>query len=169
MADNYVSLTMALPKSEVPQRLASLEDLALIYKDGEALYSISRKNWLTYAVEACASHYGFPRLSYLSQLTSLLGPVEANLAAGELSNLLQAIEQDPASLSELLGQNAWSAHEIRAILQADASPWGPLLESDDGDELPYLLSFLASQLALLRYSVERNLYVAFTQSSPDSY
>lgn len=169
MADNYVSLTMALPKSEVPERLASLEDLALIYKEGQALYSFSRKNWLSYAIEICASHYGFPRLLYLSQLASLLQPAEAHLAAEDLSSLLKAIERDPASLSELLQQDAWSVAEIRSILEADASPWGPLIESDDGDELPYLLSFLVSQLALLRYAAERHLYVAFTQSSPYAY
>jgi hypothetical protein len=55
------------------------------------------------------------------------------------------------------------------MLEAEASPWGPLIESDDGDELPYLLSFLASQLALLRHAVDRHLYVAFAQSSPYAY
>lgn len=166
MANTYVSLTMALPKNEVPERLTSLEELALIYKEGEALSSFSRKNWLIDAVEACATHYGFSGLSYLSQGVSVLSPTEATLAAEALSGLLKAIAQDPASLCELLRQNAWSAREIRAILQADASPWGPLIESDDGDELPYLLSFLASQLALLRYSVEHNFHLAFAQTSP---
>lgn len=166
MANYYASITMALPSDEVPERLSSLEDLSSIYKVGEALDTWSRKNWLIYAVEACASHYGFPRLSYLSQLASLLSPAEASLAAQELSGLLKAIEQNPASLSELLGQDAWSEQEIKAMLQVEASPWGPLVETDDGDELPYLLSFLASQLALLRNAVVQNLYVAFAQSTP---
>ena len=166
MANYYVSITMAPPKGEVPERLASLDDLSLIYKVGEALDTWSRKNWLIYAVEACASHYDLPRLSYLSHLTSVLSPTEANLAAQELSSLLKALEQDPAWLSELLGQDAWSAQEIKAMLNVEASPWGPLVETDDGDELPYLLSFLASQLDLLRYAVRQDLYVAFAQSTP---
>lgn len=165
MADYYVSVTMALPKDEVPERLECLEDLTAIYKDGQALISYSRKNWLICAVEVCATHYGFPRLAYLSQATSLLGPTEAGLAAQDLGNLLEAIGANPAALSEQLGQNAWPDQEIRAMLQADASPWGPLVESDDGDELPYLVSFLVSHLALLRYAVARDLHVAFAQTS----
>lgn len=166
MADVYVSLSMALPRDEVPEGLDSLEVLASIYKPGAALYSFSRKNWLIYAVECCAAHYGFPRLAYLSQVTSVLDPVDADLAAKELQSLLRAVDDDPASLVALLGQDAWSTQEIRAILQADSSPWGPLIESDDGDELPYLLSFLMSQQALLRYAVERDLHVAFAQTAP---
>lgn len=166
MADTYVSLTMALPEGEVPERLDSLEDLSSIYKEGEALVSFSRKNWLIDAVETCAAHYGSPRLSYLSPATSLLNPAEAELAARELGDLLQAIERNPTSLSVLLGQDAGSDQDIRAMLQMDASPWGPLAESDDGDELHYLLSFLACQRALLRYAVERKLHVAFAQTAP---
>jgi hypothetical protein len=158
---------MALPKGEVPEQLASLAELAAIYKIGEALDTWSRRNWLFYAVDLCASHYGFPRLSYLNQQAAVLNPIEANLAAQELSSLLIAIKEDPASLSELLGQDAWSIHEIKAMLHVQASPWGPLVETDDGDELPYLLSFLVSQLALLQHAIDRNLYVAFAQS-PDA-
>lgn len=169
MADYYVSITMALPKNEISERLTALDDLALIYKAGQALDTYSRKNWLIYAVECCASHYGFARLAYLSQAASVLDPAEARLVAQEIDGLLKAIEQDPASLAGLLGQDAWSDQEIKAMLQVDASPWGPLVETDDGDELPYLLSFLVAQLALLRHAIARNWYVAFAQTSPDTY
>lgn len=166
MADYYVSLTMALPKHAVPQRLEALEDLTAIFKVGEALDSYSRRNWLIHAVELCASHYGAPRLSYLSQVATALDPHEADVAAQELKAVLLAIEQAPSSLAGLLGQDAWSDDEIRAMVQAEASPWGPLVDSDDGDELPYLVSFLVSQRALLRHAVEHDLCVAFAQTAP---
>lgn len=166
MADYYVSITMALPRDEVPERLAAFEDLSSIYRIGEALDTWSRRNWLIYAVELCSSHYGCPRLSYMSQLTALLAPAEANLVAQELGNLLKTIEQDPGSLSKLLQQDAWSDQELKDMLQVEASPWGPLVETDDGDELIYLVSFFVSLLALLKYASTQNLYVAFAQSTP---
>ena len=169
MASEYVSITMTLPQEELPERLESLEDLSSIYKEGETLVSFSRKNWLMNSVEACAVHFGCPRLSYLRQVTSHLEPADADRAATEMAGMLKAIDQNPASLSELTGQDSMSDQEIRFMLQTDASPWGPLAESDDGDELHYLLSFLMCQLALLRHAVARNLHVAFAQTSPDVY
>lgn len=166
MANYYVSITMALPRDAIPEPLTGLEDLAAIYRAGAALDSHSRKNWLIYAVEQCASHYGAARLSFMSQVTSILDPTDANLAAQELAEVLVRIEQSPASLSALLRQDAWTEDEIRAMLRVDASPWGPLTESDDGDELPYLVSFLVAQLALLRFAVAKKLYVAFAQTAP---
>ena len=86
--------------------------------------------------------------------------------AQELGNLLKTIEQDPGSLSKLLQQDAWSDQELKDMLQVEASPWGPLVETDDGDELIYLVSFFVSLLALLKYASTQNLYVAFAQSTP---
>lgn len=167
MANYHASITMALPKGEVPEPLSSLDDLSPLWKPGEALASVSRKNWLIYAVGECALHYGCPRLSYLSQPGSVLDPVEADRTAQELNSLLKAIEQNPPSLCVLLSQDAWSPEEIRALLRTDAVPWGPLVDPDgEGEELPYLLSFLVCQLAILRHAANRNLFVAFAQSTP---
>lgn len=166
MADSYASLAMALPKDEIPERLECLEDLIPLYKDGASLHSISRKNWLIYAVEECAAHYRCPRLAYLSPSASVLSPAEATLAAEEITTLLKTIERDPASLSRLLGQDAWPDDEIVAMLQVEPSPWGPLVDSDDGDDLPYLVSFLVCQNALLRHAAEHNLHFAFAQTAP---
>lgn len=166
MANSYASLAMALPKDEIPERLECLEDLIPLYKDGASLHSISRKNWLIYAVEECAAHYGCLRLAYLSQSASVLSPAEATLVAEEISTLLKTIERDPASLTTLLRQDGWSNEEITAVLQADASPWGPLVDSDDGDDVPYLVSFLACQYALLRHAAQHNLHFAFAQTAP---
>ena len=65
----------------------------------------------------------------------------------------------------LLQQDAWPAEDLLAILTAPASPWGPLRESDDGDDLPYLLSFLCALVALLQHASQRNLHVVFAQTS----
>ena len=162
---NYcASITIPLPKDEVPQQFESLLDLTSLYKVGEALDTYSRRNWLSYAVQECASRYGLKGLSYLSRQAVVLSPKESESAATGLSNLLLAIAQDPSSLPALLEQDAWSNEEIHTMLQADASPWGPLYESDDGDELPYLLSFLKCQMALLRYASSHGLHVAYAQS-----
>lgn len=166
MANSYASLAMALPKDEIPEHFECLEDLIPLYKDGASLHSISRKNWLIYAVEECAAHYRCPRLAYLSPSASVLSPAEAMLAAEEISTLLKAIERDPASLTTLLRQDGWSNEEITAVLQAGASPWGPLIDSDDGDDVPYLVSFLVCQNALLRHAAEHNLHFAFAQTAP---
>jgi len=50
------------------------------------------------------------------------------------------------------------------MLHEHVSPWGPLAESDDGDELPYLLSFLKAQQALLELAASKGLHVVQAQS-----
>ena len=166
MANYYASLTRALREDEVPKGISSLEDFTRYYKPAESLTTYSRGNWLSWAIERCASAYELQGICYLTAPAAVLSPLEVVRVAGQLESLLQGITLAPGKLIELLQQDAWSEEELRAVLQSPASPWDPLRESDDGDDPPYLLSFLCAHLALLQYAIERNLYVVFART-PD--
>ena len=164
MPNYYASLTMAMTLSRVPKKLKSLEDLTPLFKPGEALDTYSRRNWLSLAFERCATHYGFGRLSYLSQSAAVLNPPDVQIAAREIANLLVAIEANLHAFAALFGLDDGLIAELEAALQAPASPWGPLPHSDDGDELHYLISALKAHMALLNHADNNGLCVVHAQT-----
>ena len=165
MSNDYASLTLLMPAGQIPDPLASLEDLAPHCTSNEALAWISRRDWMSWAIELCIASYAKPGLSYLVAPAAVLQPREATAAAQELESLLDMIAKDPRSLARHLQQDGWTEEELLAVVKTPVGPWGPLRESDEGDDLPYLLSYLCAHLALLKHASTTKLCVVFARTS----
>lgn len=159
MASIVASLTMALPEEQVPDSVASLDDLSPLYKDGESLVTHSRSNWLQWAIHQTEQAYGQQGLRFLAAPAATLTPAAVATALHDLDTTLAAIRREPQTLLDLLLPTGEPAEILLNALDAPVGAWGPLYESDDGDEPAYLISFLCALRALLQLAAEQNLHV----------
>lgn len=159
MASYSASLTMALPAEQVPESVASLDDLSPLYKPGESLISNSRSNWLQWAIQQTDEAYGLEGLGFLAAPGATLPPAHVATALHALDAILAAIRREPQTLLKRLFPTDEPSEILLEALDTPVGAFGPLHESDDGDEPAYLISFLCALRALLHSAADSNLYV----------
>lgn len=163
MSTVYSSVTLALPYGTVPAAASSMQDLTPLFEIGNGLASGSRSNWLCGALWATVRHFQADRLHFLNKSFASLNRNEIKEACEELSSVLARMRNQPETLGGLVAlDDDYKAQVVRALSE-QVSDWGSVPMVNDGDDYPYLVSFLVRLLALLSHALSADLQITYAQ------
>jgi hypothetical protein len=161
MANTTSYLTIPLSPDRVPATMSSLLDVTALFDPETSLGGASRRDALGAMMRRVVDDQGLAHLDYLDAPASALPPPRIDAAIADLRRLLQRWRDDPREPLRITGHDWPDAADIPALLDEPASLWP---DTEDGDDVPYLIAFLKGHLQVLEAAREQGLWVVHARS-----
>jgi len=161
MANTTSFLTIPLPVDRVPATMSSLLDVTALFDPETSFGGESRRDAVGWMVGRVVDDYGLAHLGYLNALASALSPPQIEAAIADLQSILQRWRDDPREPLRITGHDWPDAADIPALLDEPASLWP---DTEDGEDVPYLIAFLKGHLRVLLAAREQGLRVLHARS-----
>jgi hypothetical protein len=162
MASDYWTISIAVDKEEVPINFQSINDFP---KGNERSMSIGyshRTPDLLIALRSIVESYQKSHLAYLYEPATVVDPIAIQRAIADINSLLHSFEQDAQKIMRCIDQE-WPEQKIFEALHLPATPHPePALEY--GADLPYVIAYFKSHLAVLTSAQNAERYVLHVQS-----
>lgn len=164
MAIDYWTFTVAVHKDEIPPKFNSISDLTVQNAEDRphCIGYSHRTPDLLNLLKTIVIAYNKQHIGYLTEPVATLDTERIRNAIDDFESLLIGFEKDQYRIMECVEQE-WPEHKVIEALHLPAIS-NPQPAWDYGADLPYIIAYLKSHLAVLKTANMENLYVLHVQS-----
>ena len=153
--------TIPLPADRVPATMSSLQDVTALFDPETSFGGASRRDAIGWMTGRVVADYGLAHLGHLAAAASALSPSQVDDAIVDVQAILARWRDDPREPLRITGHDWPDAADIRALLEEPASLWP---DTEEGEDVPYLIAFLKGHLHVLLAAREQGLWVVHARS-----